>query len=152
MLCCGAVVLVLAALNGSHWLPSVDRNASVTVASIASPTKPAPAGGVNTLVYPVDARGHVFLDPIVNNAPVRFLLDTGASLVTLPPADALAAGFSAPQLAFNQHASTANGDVRIATVTWRGIRFGQLTIEEVPAAIIVNLNQSLLGMSFLTRL
>jgi aspartyl protease family protein len=104
------------------------------------------------LVYPVDARGHILVNAAVNGAPVRFLVDTGASLVTLTPADARAAGLGPRQLAFNQRASTANGEVRIATVTLRQIRLGQLTIDEVPAAVTENLKVSLLGMSFLTRL
>jgi aspartyl protease family protein len=92
------------------------------------------------------------LDAIVNGAPVRFLVDTGASLVILTPADARSAGFSARQLAFNERASTANGEVRMATVTLREVRLGQLIIADVPAAVIKNLDMSLLGMSFLSRL
>jgi clan AA aspartic protease (TIGR02281 family) len=34
----------------------------------------------------------------------------------------------------------------------KAIRIGQLSIDSVPAAVIENLDQSLLGMSFLTRL
>jgi aspartyl protease family protein len=104
------------------------------------------------LVYPVDGRGHVLLDAVVNGAPVRFLLDTGASLVTLTPADARAAGLSPRQLAFDERASTANGFVRMASVNLREIRLGQLSVGDVPAAVIENLGVSLLGMSFLNRL
>ncbi len=47
---------------------------------------------------------------------------------------------------------TANGPVRFAPVNLREIRIEQLSIENVPAAVIENLDQSLLGMSFLKRL
>ena len=40
----------------------------------------------------------------------------------------------------------------MARVTLREIRIGQLSIYDVPAAVLENLNISLLGMSFLTRL
>jgi len=83
---------------------------------------------------------------------VRFLVDTGASLVTLTPADARAAGLNSRQLAFDERASTANGLVRMASVTLREIRLGQLSVGDVPAAVIENLSVSLLGMSFLNRL
>jgi aspartyl protease family protein len=42
--------------------------------------------------------------------------------------------------------------VHFAPVMLREVRIGQLSIENVPAAVIENLDQSLLGMSFLKRL
>jgi len=76
------------------------------------------------------------------------LVDTGASLVTLTPADARAAGINPAGLVFSTHANTANGAVRMAPVTLREVRIGQLSIYDVPASVLENLNVSLLGMSF----
>jgi aspartyl protease family protein len=152
VLWCGLALVCVAIMDGGHWLPRLDRAKPETVASRATEAEPAPPPAVNTLVYPVDARGHVVLDAVVNGAPVRFLVDTGASLVTLTAADARAAGVNPRQLAFDERASTANGFVRMAGVTLRDIRLGQLSISDVPAAVIENLNVSLLGMSFLNRL
>jgi aspartyl protease family protein len=122
-------------------------------------TKPEPAvpaveigPALNTLVYPANEHGHVILDAAVNGAPVRMLVDTGASLVTLTPADARASGIAFGELVFNHRVSTANGSARMAPVTLREIRIGQLSIYDVPAAVLENLNISLLGMSFLSRL
>jgi len=56
------------------------------------------------------------------------LVDTGASLVTLTPADARAAGINPAGLVFSTHANTANGAVRMAPVTLREVRIGQLSI------------------------
>ena len=53
---------------------------------------------------------------------------------------------------FNRRVSTANGSARMAPVTLREVRIGQLSIYDVPAAVLENLNISLLGMSFLGRL
>jgi aspartyl protease family protein len=152
LLCCFASVLLITVTHGGHWLPALDKTASAPIVSAAIPAEPALPAGVNTLVYPADERGHVILDAVVNGAPVRFLVDTGASYVTLTSADAQAAGLNPRQLAFNQRASTANGEVRIATVSLREIRLGQLTVTDVPAAVIENLKLSLLGMSLLRRL
>ena len=80
------------------------------------------------------------------------LVDTGASLVTLTPADARAAGINPAGLVFSGHVQTANGTSRMAPVTLREIRIGQLSIYDVRAAVLENLNVSLLGMSFLGRL
>jgi aspartyl protease family protein len=104
------------------------------------------------LVYRADRRGHFSLTATVNGAPTRFVVDTGASLVALTLDDARAAGIGRSELVFNQLTQTANGRIRFAPVTLREFRIGQLSIENVPAAVIENLDQSLLGMSFLKRL
>lgn len=105
-----------------------------------------------TLVYSADRRGHFSLTATVNGAPTRFVVDTGASLVALTLDDARAAGIGRSELVFNQLTQTANGRVRFAPVMLREVRIEQLSIENVPAAVIENLDQSLLGMSFLKRL
>ena len=107
---------------------------------------------VNSLVYPANEQGHIILEAAVNGALVRLLVDTGASLVTLTPADARAAGISPGELVFNHRVSTANGSSRMAPVTLREVRIGQLSIYDVPAAVLEHVNISLLGMSFLSRL
>jgi aspartyl protease family protein len=106
----------------------------------------------HTLVYRADRRGHFALTAAVNGSPIRLVVDTGASLVALTVDDARAAGFGHSELVFNQITHTANGPVRFAPVNLREIRIDQLSIENVPAAVIENLDQSLLGMSFLKRL
>ena len=122
-------------------------------------TKPEPVAraadigpAINTLVYPANEQGHIILEAAVNGASVRLLVDTGASLVTLTPADARAAGIARGELVFNHRVSTANGSAHMAPVTLREIRIGQLSLYDVPAAVSENLNISLLGMSFLSRL
>jgi len=71
-------------------------------APVATPAANPPGSGVplptilravpstHTLVYRADTRGHVAITALVNGAPVRFLVDTGASRVTLTPDDARA--------------------------------------------------------------
>ena len=106
----------------------------------------------HTLVYRADRRGHFSVTATVNGAPIRFVVDTGASLVALTLDDARAAGISRSELVFNQITQTANGRIHFAPVVLREVRIEQLSIENVPAAVIENLDQSLLGMSFLRRL
>lgn len=106
----------------------------------------------DSLSYPVDASGHVVLEAEIDGAVLRLLVDTGASLVSLTAADARAAGIGPDRLDFTGRALTANGPVRLAPVTLREIRIGQFTAANVPGAVFENLNVSLLGMSFLSRL
>jgi clan AA aspartic protease (TIGR02281 family) len=106
----------------------------------------------HSLVYRADPRGHVAITALVNGAPLRFLVDTGASRVTLTLDDAHTAGIGRSELVSSQRSQTANGPAREAPITLREIRIEQLSIENVAAAVNENLNISLLGMSFLKRL
>jgi clan AA aspartic protease (TIGR02281 family) len=144
-------------------LPAVGKAPSPSPVSPPAPADPpgnnatAPtilrAGpGVHTLTYRADPRGHVALVALVNGAPVRFLVDTGASRVTLTAEDARAAGIGSGELVFNQRSQTANGLAREAPVTLHEVRIDRLSIDNVSAAVNENLTVSLLGMSFLKRL
>jgi aspartyl protease family protein len=128
------------------------NHGAVLVADHAAEPKPAASPAPNTLVYTADQRGHVFVETAVNGAPVQMLVDTGASVVTLTTRDARAAGISTDELVFSGRASTANGLARLARVTLREVRIDQLSIYDVPAGVLENLDVSLLGMSFLGRL
>ena len=121
-------------------------------AAVQLPTILRARPSTHSLVYRADSRGHVALTAMVNGAPIRFLVDTGASRVTLTADDARVAGIGRSELTFNQQSQTANGLAREAPVTLREIRIEQLSIDNVPAAINDNLKVSLLGMSFLKRL
>jgi clan AA aspartic protease (TIGR02281 family) len=123
---------------------------SATAAPLPTILRPVPS--THTLVYRAGPLGHVVLTASVNGAPVRFLVDTGASTVALSPTDARAAGINPNALAFDKTTTTANGVVRVAPVLLREIRIEQLAVENVPAVVDTSLSGSLLGMSFLSRL
>jgi clan AA aspartic protease (TIGR02281 family) len=119
---------------------------------VQTPTVLRAGRSTHSLAYRADTRGHVALTALVNGAPVRFLVDTGASRVTLTAEDAAAAGIDRGGLVFNQRSQTANGLAREAPVILREIRLDRLSIDNVSAAVNENLTVSLLGMSFLKRL
>ena len=97
--------------------------------------------------------GHFYIDSRVNGAEVRFLIDTGASIVALSPDDAERIGFEPAQLNFSQRLHTAGGIVRAAPVVIRSLELGDIRLANVRA--VVNgerLPHSLLGISALERL
>ena len=97
--------------------------------------------------------GHFYIDSRVNGAEVRFLIDTGASIVALSPDDAERIGFEPAQLSFSQRLHTAGGIVRAAPVVIRSLELGDIRLSNVRA--VVNgerLPHSLLGISALERL
>jgi clan AA aspartic protease (TIGR02281 family) len=139
-----------AVLNGAPTgQPNLPLSVNNSTRATVTVLRPSPN---RTLVYRADRLGHVALTAVVNGAPIRFLVDTGASLVTLTPEDARAAGIAPSELIFSQRSLTANGWAREAPVTLREVRIEQLAIPDVPAEVSENLHVSLLGMSFLKRL
>jgi aspartyl protease family protein len=96
--------------------------------------------------------GHYYLEAEVNGAPVRFVVDTGASDIVLSREDAIAAGLHPDGLNFTGQASTANGIVRTAPVRLDSIDVGGLTDRGVRAVVNSGeLRESLLGMGYLER-
>ncbi|MBV8652956.1 MAG: TIGR02281 family clan AA aspartic protease [Alphaproteobacteria bacterium] len=143
------VACVVAWNNRAILLP---REAPAAASAPPRPVAPKPVAD-NTLSFRADNRGHVMLEAAINGAPVRFMVDTGASFVTLTPEDASAAGLGSADLHFTNSVSTANGQIRVAPVKLRELRLGQLVMEDVDAVVVDSpMNVSLLGMSFLKRL
>lgn len=98
--------------------------------------------------------GHFVARGTVNGAPVTLLVDTGASTVVLKTADAERAGINLSTLTFSTPVSTANGSTFAAPVRIRYLAIGDIVLENIEALVAKpgNLNESLLGMSFLRRL
>ncbi len=94
--------------------------------------------------------GHFYVTLDVNGADVRFVVDTGASLVVLNERDARRIGLDPETLRFTGRASTANGQVKIAPITIDEISIGGLSHTRVRGAVNGGrLDTSLLGMSYL---
>jgi aspartyl protease family protein len=152
-LCCGIVLISVGLLDrGVAVLPTPAIVESGPGARSAGSAPPPAGQSTNTIVYNADARGHVIVNAAVNGSPVRMLVDTGASLVMLTPEDAQNAGVTRGELVYSARVNAANGVARVAPIKLREIRIDQLSVYDVPAAVIENLNISLLGMSFLNRL
>lgn len=96
--------------------------------------------------------GHFYVQAEVNGAPVRLMVDTGATRLVLTPEDARAAGIDPDRLRFVQPTVTANGRVMSAPVSLDSVAVGGEIERDVPASVSSGvLGQSLLGMSYLDR-
>ncbi len=91
---------------------------------------------------------------IVNGVSLRMIVDTGASTVVLTQNDAQRIGFSVTGLRYIVPVQTANGTSYAARVQLRDVNVGDIGLRRVEALIAKPgaLHQSLLGMSFLSRL
>ena len=98
-----------------------------------------------------DTRGHFFAQGSVNGKSVRFVVDTGATLIVLPAADArrLAIDYRSGQASTTR---TANGPATAWRVKLDSVKVGDIELKDIDAAIIESgLDIALLGMSFLNR-
>lgn len=137
---------VLAPSLKSGEAPSPDAQTRVEVAA----AKLEPAGnGVASREIARSADGHFYLDAQVNSAQVHFLVDTGASMVALTPADAQRAGIALPSE--RATARGAGGAIEVMPVTIDRIAAGPLEARAVRGAVARDLPVSLLGQSFLSR-
>ena len=96
--------------------------------------------------------GHFYMDIKINNIPIKFLVDTGASNIILSLNDAKRIGINTNNLNYTRTYNTANGKVMGAIVNLSKIEVAGVTFKGIPATINnSDLNISLLGMSFLNR-
>jgi len=100
-----------------------------------------------------DAQGHFVSECKINGAPLRFLLDTGATTVALNSGDAKFAKIDYKRGEPVQ-VSTANGVVTAYRITISHLQIGGITLHQVQGSVLEGGSPSvvLLGMSALNRL
>ena len=97
--------------------------------------------------------GHYWATGEVAGRQVRFLVDTGATAVSLTPEDARAVGIDPRALTYDSDVITAQGHTRAASVRLASLSVAGVTLNDVDALVIEKgLQTSLLGMSYLGRL
>lgn len=105
------------------------------------------------LTLAADSRGHFITDGSINGATMRFMVDTGASVVSMGPADADRAGIDYKTKGRPAMSSTANGMAQTWRVKADSVRLGNITLNNVDVAVMSqNMPEVLLGMSFLNQM
>lgn len=109
-------------------------------------------GAKPTVKLVADSGGHFSTTGSINGRPIRFLVDTGATLVSFSANTARQLGLDlthAPQ----GTVSTAGGLVRAWKVTLDNVKVGAISLNLVEATVVDNLPDgfALLGNSFLSR-
>ena len=103
------------------------------------------------LVLKRSVDGHYLFPGTINGKRVEFLLDTGATLVSVPAHLAPDLGLIAGA---RQRSLTANGVVETRAARLESLAFGPFTLTDVPASINPGMTSDyvLLGMSVLQHL
>jgi aspartyl protease family protein len=99
-----------------------------------------------------DGRGHFIANGQLNGAPIKMMVDTGASLVVLSSADARRLGISYLQ-GEKSFANTASGIAPFYRINLHTVKIGAITVHQVDAGVMEGSfpQMPLLGMSFLNR-
>lgn len=93
--------------------------------------------------------GHYHINGSINAVPVKFMLDTGASMVSVSRAVAKHAGLECEQPAVF---TTANGKIDGCIATREEVTFGNVRLFDVDVAIMPNMDDmALLGMNALGK-
>jgi aspartyl protease family protein len=153
LLLLGAQAKTACAQDNAELLPRLGETAAEFEARVRGLARPVPADAISVTLK-ADAQGHFYVEPTINGARLRMMVDTGASLVILPREDARLAGINPAATEYKSRAATANGVVLVAPVVLKEVVIGDVTVRNVPAAVFPDskLQVGLLGMSFLSKL
>jgi len=156
LVCAGAALIGVALLTpslktGGGPAPTFGERAPATAAmggpKRVSNTDPVTAPAPRELRRGPD--GHFYADAQVNGTTIRFLIDTGASMVVLTRGDAQRAGIQIPGA--RAMAMGVGGPIEIIPVTLDRVAVGGIEARQVEAAIADETPVSLLGQSYLQR-
>lgn len=149
-----AVVVALAAAKGLVSYSAQPHGAAELAAA------PAGAGGEGGAAPGAQAAevmkggdGQYWAQAEVDGRWVRFVVDTGASVVALTREDARRLGLDPESLNYATPVSTANGQTKAAEIELDHVSVAGARVDHVPAMVVHDgLQTSLLGMSYLGRL
>lgn len=136
------IALLLLTLFFNRWLDQ-QNNPNQALSMSAQPTSP--------LVLKQNRQGHYVATGMVNNEPVVFLLDTGATNMSIPMSVAERVGLVKLGTA---KVNTANGTATVYPTKIDKVQLGHIVIENVRGHINPHMqgDTALLGMSFLKHL
>ena len=112
---------------------------------------PDRTSGKQSVTLPQDSSGHFITDAMVNGAHIRFLVDTGATYVSIPVADASRLGIDYQKGAVGYSVMADGRRVASWQVILDSVTVGDVTLLNVEGSVHQGAGIPLLGMSFINR-
>jgi aspartyl protease family protein len=141
-------LLVAAYVHRDVWVENLRGGAPANDA----PSRDAVSSGQSVRLR-AERNGHFFVVGKVDGMSVRFMVDTGATVIALTGEDARRLGLTPTSRDRAETHWTANGTVRVAPVRLKDVQIGSIVVRDVEAVVNERMDGvSLLGMSFLRRL
>lgn len=107
--------------------------------------------GLARVTLTANSQGHFETLGSIDGATVRFLVDTGATMISMGISDARRIGIDYTK-GQPGYASTANGTVRVYRVRLNTVKVGDITLNAIDALVHESsMEHLLLGMTFLNR-
>lgn len=133
----------------------VDVNGRVLLLTPGTPVSMGSSGGGGgggrSIVLPMSTGGHFMGNGSINGRAVRFMVDTGATVVAMSAADADRIGLDYRK-GPPGYVNTANGTAPAYRVNLNSVRLGDVEVYNVDAVVIpAPMDHVLLGNSFLGR-
>ena len=131
----------------SLWFGEIEEDRSYPNRTPTSLTE----NGVIAVTLKQDRQGHYTVSGLINNAPIDFLIDTGATEVVIPAGLAERLNLARGRA---KRASTANGPVTVYQTNLEKLSIADLHFDNVSGVINPGMrgNAALLGMSVLKTL
>ena len=121
-------------------------------ADLAGNSGSATVRGNQTVIRMADD-GHFWIEASINDRPVRFLIDSGATATTLADDTARQLGVHVDRSAMPVIVDTANGPAQAYRATIDTIRAGNIEVDDLPVLVSsTGGSTNLLGMNWLSRL
>lgn len=141
----------LVSVQGDQAVVEVDgKKRNLRIGQFAASGSSGGDGG--KVILTADGAGHFVSTGTINGVSVRFLVDTGATMVSLGASDAKRIGIDASK-GERGISQTANGQVQVFKVKLDSVKLGEVTLLNVDALVHSNdMPIALLGMSFLNRM
>ncbi|MCX8145211.1 MAG: TIGR02281 family clan AA aspartic protease [Azovibrio sp.] len=109
------------------------------------------ASGNAPVVLTADGQGHFQTTGFINGVPIRFLVDTGATSISLGASDARRLGLDLSK-AERGISQTANGQAVVQRIKLHTVKVGDIVVHNVDGVVhSQDMPFALLGMSFLNR-
>ncbi|MEH6700472.1 retropepsin-like aspartic protease family protein [Parasphingorhabdus sp.] len=107
----------------------------------------------DTLRIRQSADGHFWANATVNQLPVRFLIDSGATTTAMTLRTAQNAGIEISDSPFPIILSTANGSVEAQRGQIQSLRIGSMVAKDLPVVVAEEFGDAnVIGMNFLSEL
>jgi aspartyl protease family protein len=100
---------------------------------------------------PMAIDGHFWVDGQINGVPIKFLVDSGATVTTIDRASALRAGAQVSDVR-NQVVRTGNGFINVARGRAQTLQVAAIERRDIRLLIVDGVDMNVLGMNFLSTL
>ncbi|WP_260922581.1 TIGR02281 family clan AA aspartic protease [Novosphingobium sp. 9] len=146
----GTLGLVAALLLTVAQVARFSTSADISIPALGVPRQVV-EGRVTRV--PMSPDGHFWIRARVNGTPIRFLVDTGATITALSPRAAREAGVEVQPIRRAVMMQTANGTVSADMATIDEMHMGNIVARDLDAVIVPGLQDAnVIGMNLLSRL